>query len=368
LDPDSIHSFKDDPQRLQLFDHWVQQRNRWLETERPARNVQRLYDRLNELRARLERESERLELMLGDGILTWPMSNGLPVHHPILLLRVQLQFNPQIPEFTLKETEHPPELYTTLFQVIPDVRPGDIGRSRQDFEQNTWHPLDGDDVSQFLRRVINQLSPKGEFVEHPDTLKNKLIPSITRDPVIFLRNRTQGFSTALEAILEDIPHRSTLPHALTGIVGIQPITYPLLHSADNLSSMHTSAGKEEPILLSKPANAEQIEIVTRLEQYGAVLVQSPPGTGKTHTIANLLGHFLAQGKSVLVTSQTSKALRVLREKVAAPLQPLCISMLDDESRKQMENAIDAITERLSSGNEYILEREANALAGIYRSF
>jgi hypothetical protein len=124
----------------------------------------------------------------------------------------------------------------------------------------------------------------------------------------------------------------------------------------------TSTGKDEHILLSKPANAEQIEIVKRLEQHGAVLVQGPPGTGKTHTIANLLGHFLAQGKSVLVTSQTSKALRVLREKVAEPLQPLCISMLDDESRKQMENAIDAITERLSSGNEHILEQEANTLA------
>jgi len=40
-------------------------------------------------------------------------------------------------------------------------------------------------------------------------------------------------------------------------------------------------------------------------------VQGPPGTGKTHTIGNLVGHLLAQGKSVLVTSHTTKALRMV---------------------------------------------------------
>lgn len=362
LDTTKIQSFNENPKRVQLFDQWVEKRNIWLETERPARDALRLYDKLNELRARLEREAERLELMLGDGILNWPMSNGLPVHHPILLLRLQLHFNPQLPQFTLKETEYPTELYTALFQLIPGINPGDIGHNRQDFEQNSWHPLDGDEVSQFLRRFIHQISPRGEFVANPNTLKNKNIPSITRDPVIFLRNRAQGFSTALEAILEDISHRRELPHALTGLVGIAPLVHASHDSTTNSSLIHSPYDEDEHVLLSKPANAEQIEIARRLERYGAVLVQGPPGTGKTHTIANLLGHFLAQGKSVLVTSQTSKALRVLREKVVEPLQPLCVSILDDESRKQMESAVDAITERLSSSSEYVLGWQADKLA------
>ena len=121
-------------------------------------------------------------------------------------------------------------------------------------------------------------------------------------------------------------------------------------------------GEDEHILLSKPANAEQLEIARRLEKDGAVLVQGPPGTGKTHTIANLLGHLLAQGKSVLVTSHTAKALQVLREKVVEPLQPLCVSVLDDStSRDQMEQSVDAITERLASSNADTLEREAAVL-------
>ncbi|MBO0792757.1 MAG: AAA family ATPase, partial [Ktedonobacteraceae bacterium] len=103
------------------------------------------------------------------------------------------------------------------------------------------------------------------------------------------------------------------------------------------------------------------DIAKRLERFGAVLVQGPPGTGKTHTIANLVGHLLAQGKSVLVTSHTSKALKVLREKVVEPLQPLCVSILEDDSREEMERAIDTITERLSFTNAGTLEREAAKL-------
>ena len=122
-------------------------------------------------------------------------------------------------------------------------------------------------------------------------------------------------------------------------------------------------GEDEHILLSKPANAEQLEIARRLERNNAVLVQGPPGTGKTHTIANLIGHLLAQGKSVLVTSEKPKALRVLREKVVEPLQPLCVSILEDDSRKNMESTIDAISERLASSNIDRLDREAVALTG-----
>ena len=72
---------------------------------------------------------------------------------------------------------------------------------------------------------------------------------------------------------------------------------------------------EENVLLSKPANPEQIRIAQQLEKHGGVLVQGPPGTGKTHTIGNLIGHLLAQGKSVLVTSHTTKALRMVRNHI-----------------------------------------------------
>src|SRR5690606_16388157 len=98
-------------------------------------------------------------------------------------------------------------------------------------------------------------------------------------------------------------------------------------------------------------------------RYGAVRVQGPPGTGKTHTIANLIGHLLAEGKSVLVTSHTTKALRVLHEKVAEKLQPLCVSVLegDSTSLSQLTHAATSISARLSSDDPDHLAQEASAI-------
>jgi DNA polymerase III delta prime subunit len=90
-----------------------------------------------------------------------------------------------------------------------------------------------------------------------------------------------------------------------------------------------------------------------------VIVQGPPGTGKTHTIGNLIGHLLAQGKSILVTAQTAKALRVVRDKVPEILRPLAVSVLgsDQDARKHLESAIGSITERLTGDSaEGLLDR------------
>ncbi len=104
-----------------------------------------------------------------------------------------------------------------------------------------------------------------------------------------------------------------------------------------------------------------MEIAKRIEHFNAVLVQGPPGTGKTHTIANLMGHFFAQGKSVLVTSQNPKALAVLKEKIPEGLQNLCVSILDD-SNVDMKRSIEGITEYISRTNYYELKKNMDELA------
>lgn len=217
-----------------------------------------------------------------------------------------------------------------------------------------------DETTRFFKRLVHHLSPRGQFVEHSTSIKDVDAPCIFRQPVIFLRKRTLGFNTAIESVLEDLNQRDQFPYALASLVGVTQQQDSMQQNGQHRMSLSPN-GEDEEILLSKPANAEQLEIAQRLQQFGAVLVQGPPGTGKTHTIANLLGHFLAEGKSVLVTSHTSKALRVLHEKIVPPLQPLCVSMLDDDNRKQMERAIEEIVHRLSLENENRLEREASLL-------
>jgi hypothetical protein len=62
-------------------------------------------------------------------------------------------------------------------------------------------------------------------------------------------------------------------------------------------------------------NIEQERILKLLQDHSAVLVRGPPGTGKTHTVANIICHFLAKGQRILAISEGSHALRVLWNKL-----------------------------------------------------
>src|SRR6266566_6494789 len=337
----SIVYFADKPARLAALQRWSVAREEWAKNEKPARTAMKIFETLYALYGRIDREAERVELVLGDGILSWRRAEGT-IHHPVLLQRLQLQFDASVPEFTIAEADHPVELYTALFQSMNDVDGRAIGRCREELDEGGFHPLLNGATSGFLKRLVVQLSPRGEFLEDraPSAGANDpcIDPCIGRDPILFLRSRTLGFAAALEGILVDLRSREDLPWSLLNIVGEES---PIAGAGDNHSPAPGAVPTDSDVLLSKPANPEQIRIAQQLEEHGGVLVQGPPGTGKTHTIGNLVGHLLAQGKSVLVTSHTTKALRMVRHHIVPELRPLCVSVLESDldSRKQLESAV-----------------------------
>lgn len=346
--------FDDDEQRVELLFKWQEERDEWVSTEKPARAAFKIFERLYELYGQIQRESERLEVVLGDGILVWRRPEG-GVRHPVLLQRLELEFDPEIPEFTMREAEYPVEIYTALFSAMPDVDGKKLGECQSELRPGTHHPLETEITSSFLRSLVQRLSAHGKLLDRNELHRETDHPQMTRDPVIFLRTRTLGFTAALDSILQDIGSREEFPHALLNIIGLESAPVSEESTGDSASL----GAEDEDILLSKPANAEQLQIAQRLERFGSVLVQGPPGTGKTHTIANLIGHLLAQGKSVLVTSHTTKALSVLRGQVVPTLQALCVSVLesDTESRDQLRNSVDTIVAQLASDTNN-LQREA----------
>jgi very-short-patch-repair endonuclease len=354
-----VAQFVDDPGRVESFERWKTLRSEWVKTEKPARVAMKIFESFYALYGRIDREAERVELVLGDGILSWHRADG-GIYHPILLQRLQLQFDASVPEFTLSEADHPVELYSALFQSMNDVDGRAIGRCREELEEGGFHPLINGSTSGFLKRMVVQLSPRGEFLEEHAPKTEVKDPCIGRDPVLFLRTRTLGFAAAIEGILADLRTREDLPWSLLNIVGEES---PIATAEDANPSSSGSAQADGEVLLSKPANPEQIRIAQQLEVHGGVLVQGPPGTGKTHTIGNLVGHLLAQGKSVLVTSHTTKALRMVRHHIVPELRPLCVSVLESDldSRKQLESAVGSIAERLSRADAGSLEMQAKRL-------
>lgn len=63
------------------------------------------------------------------------------------------------------------------------------------------------------------------------------------------------------------------------------------------------------------SNSSQLDnIISMLDAHDELVFQGPPGTGKTHLMAGLVARLISQGKSVLVTAMTNRALIELAEK------------------------------------------------------
>jgi very-short-patch-repair endonuclease len=355
--------FEDSPSRINAYQEWVTERQAWAAEERPAREAYQVFERVYALYNRIEREAGRLELVLGDGILNWRLPQ-LEINHPILLQRIQLSFDPKAPEFIFQLTEQPIEFYTALLRENPVVEPKLIAQVCEECEKADFDLLDASTTSEFLRGLVTRLASAGHFIPQGGMRGVSDVPRIALDPVILARQRTLGYARSIESILEEIPRLEVeeIPSSLLNITGVWSPENTLVENGE--LKLDGGGNEDEEILFNKPANPEQLLIAKRLERFGSVLVQGPPGTGKTHTIANLIGHLLAEGKSVLVTSHTTKALRVLREKVDPRIQSLCVSVLDNDSdsQAQMSAAIGEIAERLND-DLVELERKSGELRG-----
>ncbi len=338
-------AFETDRNRLSHFNEWNAKRNLWREREAPLRQVLAVWDRMFSLHNDLKRDGENWELVLGDGIFSY--SGGtFPIFHPVMVRKVEHIFDPSSLEFTFVDAEAQPELYTPLFanSLFTDLP---IKSWQESLEEGDFHPLDTDTFDHWLKGLVGNLK-NGAFISALPAERSEQ-PRIGRGAVLFLRSRTAGRSQFIDQILRHIPTATEFPSSLLRIVGISPPPEPATEE-----EVHGAyANEQDDVILTKPANAEQVAILRRLSKRDGVLVQGPPGTGKTHTIANLIGNFLAEGKSVLVTSHATKALRVLRSQVASPLQSLCVSILDSnaQSRLEREMAIRELASRLSDNPE-----------------
>ncbi|MDP2858070.1 MAG: AAA domain-containing protein, partial [Bacillota bacterium] len=356
---DGVEPFDGDPVRPEKLEEWRSTREGWAQKEKPARAALSVFERLYEIHTQMERESERFELVLGEGVLRW-MTEGSLVHHPILLQRLQITFDPNVPEFTLSQTDHPIELYSALFSSLENVDNKALGDRIAELGYGVIHPLAGKATADFLTRVAVSLHARGEFIGDAEPAGEAPYPRIGRDPVVFMRARTLGFATAIEDVLRDLERGSDLPVALMRLVGIDP--QPLHDNAPETTDVLDTGNDDDEVLFTKPANLEQLRIARRLQRFDGVQVQGPPGTGKTHTIGNLIGHLLAQGKSILITSHTTKALRMVRDQVAEEIRPLCVSVLDRDTagQEQLRASVGTIVSKVTDDLPEI-ERRARVL-------
>lgn len=124
---------------------------------------------------------------------------------------------------------------------------------------------------------------------------------------------------------------------------------PGIRLAYNREKIELENPTNDAFLFPLPYNEEQMAIARQLEKQDVVIVKGPPGTGKSHTIANLISHHVADGKSVLVVSQNAKALEVVRNKLPLAIRDLSVSLVDEgDQRDILRKSVETINRKLGT--------------------
>lgn len=368
------------PESAELYEtlaDWLRIRGSWLEARGEILPNHALFERLQDLRDHLSESNLRDECVIGTAVFT---SNPdvtrakNPVRWPLLVQPLVIELGSSrrnLPVIEVRRNgDEDPRLLAEL--LAPFAEDGIDLKAASRFEE--WLEdagadanLAGDEsLSEALEKFAASLHPDCRFVPAeealPEDAGEKPAFTLEASPVILIQPRPSGVRSAIRSIRKDIAEHRDVPAHLMEIVC--PDVFPTLASGltPTLSleaKLAATAGEDPDVLLAKPANPEQLAIAHEVEHNNVVLVQGPPGTGKTHTIANLLGHFLSQGKRVLVTSHTTKALSVVKDLLPKEIQPLCVTMLGD--RKDLEQTSSELITRLTRLNVEDLEARIRAL-------
>ncbi|WP_280570236.1 AAA domain-containing protein [Chromohalobacter sp. 296-RDG] len=362
---------------------WV----KWSEAEKPVRKAIKLYNALFTLHSAIHSaESTPPELVWGIGIARWGV-DGNVVDMPILeqLLDVEVEEGGEIafrprglkPKLSLKpfielDVEGSPKLQLSLQDSLAKILEDEVEFSPFD---TAWEPL--------LSTATAQLTSSAEHISREALDSGAQIPkisdqlTITSSWAIFGRPRSsEAREQDLESLRQKVEETSErVPASLRGFASTPPEEQAESFGDFELDSNVLQAGGatnswEAPIgstsgadasqkermeeerrrvhFFPLPFNQEQGRVIDMLETADVVSVTGPPGTGKTHSIANIISHMMATGKRVLVTASTPEAIAAVREKLPESLRPLVIASVgtDRESAEQLKSAVSELSDKV----------------------
>lgn len=320
-----------------------------------------LYNYFFNLHQQIENKSKNLEIVLGKGIITW-IKEKETIVHTMFSMPLELEFKVEKAIFCLKskgnmemDTRFLEGLnihnYSKLVEIQEEVRNKNVKVSDLEYINTYYEPiiniLSVDNDKEF--KVCNEKV----FKENIEITSN--VNVLNKIAIIIREYDLRIWNEEINHILEQIDKGYEIPKTIEALVTNEKIE-------------HTESEKEEwkdlekDLLFPLPYNTEQKEIATRLLNNFGLVVQGPPGTGKSHTIANLICHLLAHGKSVLVTSETDRALKALKNMIPEEISSLCMSVIGNENKDMdnLESAVKNITDNLSI-NPVQLQQEIGVL-------
>lgn len=133
---------------------------------------------------------------------------------------------------------------------------------------------------------------------------------------------------------EELILESDLLRALAG--DITPESSSFAFEEPDINKIDDDAPPEStPLVLD--ADSSQRAAILAANSGKSFVMDGPPGTGKSQTIANMIGALVAQGKTVLFVSEKIVALEVVRDRLSSRgLEPLSLEL---HSHKALRSAV-----------------------------
>lgn len=352
----------------------------WAAHEKPRRAVIDIYSDLFALKHQIEAEetARPQELVWGIGVASWDLKTdeaAVLFEYPVLTQAMEISL-----EETTMAIEVRPRDVPARVDLGPLIAASVVGAAgvevgvRTDLDKDgapILSPFDPSSYLPHLKTIARALDANGVFREvlapgerWPGAGEHL---TVTDGWVLLARARQASYLLEdlirLKANVEKAGELPAGPLSLVtppsdSVVHIEPVRFRGLSTGTP-----SGVGKVEELYFPLPSNDEQMTIIEQLERAPGVTVQGPPGTGKTHTIANVICHYLATGRRVLVTSRGEPALAVLQEKLPEDVRHLTVALLvnDREGVRQFQAAIESIQHRVSQLNVREAQHEISTL-------
>ena len=322
------------------WEPWAQEMRRW-------QKVQQVYEDVDFMRRRLEEAEERFELIIGVGLLVWRDTTGATIRRHLLTAPAEISLDAARGVLTVSPAASFGGFRIELDMLELRDQPRFDGAGLDDrLEELDVQAWDRAKVGEILRVIANKASPDAQVdegsLEPPERADHTF--RVLYAPALVLRERRPtAYDELISRFLEDTRDASF------------PLTPPwerfISEGEPSGGGAGTTPSGYSRLYFPLPTNEEQRRIAERLRARPYVLVKGPPGTGKSHTIANLICHLLATGERVLVTAHAPKALTVLRELLPGDIRNLCVTAFGS-SREDHRLLEDSVLGILSRKNEW----------------
>lgn len=331
-----------------LEDKWLA----WATEHARVKKIQSVYSTLHAIYQQQKKLGEAFELVLGLGLLSWKTPSGQQVRRHLVVAQTSVELDGKRGTLIVSPSADGAKPVLEQDMLEASERPNPDEQTAAENQLTTlgdaiWN---NPALKEILQSWINSLSSSGIYEDEflsPKEISEK--PRVTLSPALILRRRSErSLITTFQDIINQLKSGIQIPFGIQRIVEV--VDEHLGSGGEADSDKHLADFQE--VLFPLPSNDEQNRIVETINSRQGVVVQGPPGTGKSHTISNLICHLLGAGKKVLVTSQTPRALKVLKGMIPKEMCALCVSLLGNDSTalKELEDSVYGITNKQHAWN------------------